>query len=89
MNMPVRPDMHAWQAPFNRIVSLATAQVVPVSTPQMGGRFAFSRCIAGISGGCQCELYLNLASGEGSNRVRLGLLQALSDLSRSTSQTST
>lgn len=36
MHMLVRPDMYAWQDPFNRIVSLAIAQDVPVSTPQMG-----------------------------------------------------
>ena len=28
--------MHAWHEPFDRIVALATAQGVPISTPQMG-----------------------------------------------------
>jgi hypothetical protein len=28
--------MHAWYEPFDRIVALAAAQGVPISTPQMG-----------------------------------------------------
>jgi hypothetical protein len=41
-------SMHAWQEPFERILALATAKGVPVSTPMMGERLELTQPQTGL-----------------------------------------